>query len=71
MNVVLKSDVSSLISGEHKVRVLCKANIDPFVWLSAGQTCKLVVTRHGNCESLNISRRVAEELISAGFAHGD
>lgn len=35
-----------------------------------GPPC-LYVTRYGNTETLPISRRVAEELIAAGFSYGN
>jgi hypothetical protein len=55
-----------------KVRVLSKPDFEPEVIIpSNGSKTSLVVIRNGNAETLPISRRVAEELIAAGFAYGD
>ncbi len=67
--VVLKSHIKGSIDGN--VRDLKRADMTPQVHLAHGQRPVLVVIRNGNGESLPISRRVAEELIAAGFGYGD
>ena len=70
MSVVTDKCVKGSVNG--KVRHLKKADYKPQVVVpSDGGKTSLVVIRHGNAESLPISKRVAEELIAVGFAYGN
>lgn len=67
-SVVTAKCVKSSING--KVRRLRKADKKPGIYIG-GEKPALCVTRHGNLELLPISRRLAEELIAAGFSFGN
>jgi hypothetical protein len=61
--------VKSSIDG--KVRELTPADCSLTVTLPDIGNPLLVVIRDGGTEALSISRRVAEELIAAGFSYGN
>ncbi len=54
-----------------KIRNLKKADIKPYIYLPHKGRPQLSVIRYGMSEGLPISRRVAEELIAAGFSYGN
>lgn len=68
-SVVTDKCVKGSVNG--KVRVLRKADSKPqLVIPSDGGKPSLAIIRYGNCECLPISKRVAEELLAAGFNYG-
>lgn len=64
--IVTKQQVKSNIN--ENFRVLKKSDWKQ-ISIRNGKKAELSVCRNGNLECLPISRRVAEELIAAGFAY--
>jgi hypothetical protein len=45
----------------------CKTDLPPYIYRTGGK-CYLVVIRYGKVTLMKISRKVADELIIAGFS---
>ena len=61
---------------DKKIRKLSKPDFQPMILLpqwSSDRTkhANLIVVRNGETKSLMISKKVAEELIAAGFSYGN